>query len=111
MLHPSLPRAPGEVRFGLEGDDTVLYLTGEIDTATVAAFEAAVPAANGSLVEVMVVDASAVTFMNSVGARLLLQLTQPARKAGLRPCLRRPSRSALQVLTMTGLEQLFDRLD
>ncbi|RFU22103.1 STAS domain-containing protein [Geodermatophilus marinus] len=102
------PRASGEIRLAVEDGVVVLHLTGEVDAAAVAAFESAGGAAPPGLLRV--VDASAVTFLNSVGAVLVIRLTQPARTAGLRPVLRRPSEAALQVLRLTGLELLFDRV-
>ncbi|MGY1710748.1 STAS domain-containing protein [Geodermatophilus sp. SYSU D00758] len=101
------PPAPGEIRFAVEDGVVVLHLVGEIDAAAVAAFEGADGDVPPGLLRV--VDASAVTFLNSVGVVLVIRLTQPARVAGLRPVLRRPSEAALQVLRLAGLERLFDR--
>jgi anti-anti-sigma factor len=110
---PPPPHAPGSIRVDIEEGGLVLHLSGEIDSATVDAFQASEAADPGSsrVRLVLVVDASAVTFMNSVGVGFLLRRTEATRDAGLRPLLRRPSRSALQVLRLTGTEALFDRID
>jgi anti-sigma B factor antagonist len=103
------PHAQGTIRIGVHDGGAILHLSGEIDTAAVAAFESS-PAPDPAL-RVLLVDASAVTFLNSVGARLLVRQTQAARDAGLRPKLRRPSRPVRQLLRVTGLDQLFDEID
>ena len=102
------PHAPGSVRFSVEDGGDVVLLVGDIDTATVAEFDRTHSRGNGRERLVVLVDAEAVTFLNSVGAGLLLRLTDSARRAGLRPKLRRPSRPVLQVLRVTGLDALFD---
>ena len=101
-------RPPGEITLRTEDGRCVLRLSGEIDSAVVEAFEAAPPTALLRGTPVEVVDAAEVTFLNSLGLRLLLQLTEPTRAAGRRPLLRRPSRATLQLIRMTHLDELFD---
>ena len=110
---PPPPSAQGSIRVGIEDGGLVLHLTGEVDTATVAEFEATEVAGGDSSQArlLLVIDASAVTFMNSVGVGFLLRQTEATRNAGLRPLLRRPSRAALHVLQLTGIDKLFDRID
>lgn len=104
------PHAPGSVRLAVEDGGHVVHLVGDIDAATVAEFDRTHVADDVRQRVVVLVDAEAVTFLNSVGAGLLVRLTDPARRAGVRPKLRRPSRPVLQVLRVTGLDALFDRI-
>ena len=104
------PHAQGSIRFGVEDGGDVVHLSGEIDAATVAEFERTHSPQDGRRRLVLLIDAEAVTFLNSVGTGLLIRLTDPARKAGLRPKLRRPSKPVVQILRVTGLDSLFDRI-
>ena len=111
MFANSPLRPLGEIRLRVEDGRCVLHLRGDIDTAVVAAFEA--DAGRGAQLpgRIDVIDAAEVTFLNSVGVRLLLQLTGPARAAGVRPVVRRPSRATLQLLRVNRLRELFDVVD
>jgi anti-anti-sigma factor len=105
------PNPPGTIRVVVEGDDLVLHLTGEIDAATVAQYEAAAggdPTAAAAARRVRVVDAAGVTFMNSLAVRFLLFQTEAVRASGLRPVLRRPTPPVRQLLRLIRLEELFD---
>jgi len=102
-----LPFPAGSITVESRDGGMVLRLEGEVDTATVAAFDAEHPGGN-AFAGVWVVDASAVTFLNSVGVRLLVRATEPARAAGIRPVLWHPSRVVEQVLRLTGVDELFD---
>ncbi|WNV75125.1 STAS domain-containing protein [Geodermatophilus sp. DSM 44513] len=103
------PHPPGAVRLEAGADGLVLHLHGEVDAATVARWERDRPA-DGDVGQgaVVAVDASAAGFLNSAGVALLVRETEPHRRAGGRPELRRPSRGVLQVLRLTGVVGLFD---
>ena len=93
------PYPSGAVWLEREDDGVVLHLQGEIDTATVARWDAERPALGADC---------AATFLNSVGVALLVRETDAHRRAGGRPALRNPSRAVLQVLRLTGVADLFD---
>jgi anti-anti-sigma factor len=82
----------------------VLRLRGEVDGLAVAAWQAAAPAAPRAAVAV---DASAATFLDCRGLRLLLQETAEARRSGRLPELRRPSRAVHRLVEMAGAAPLF----
>jgi anti-anti-sigma factor len=109
------PHAQGSIRFEVTDGGDAVVLTGEIDAAAVEEFERIHGGKDfpqdGRRRLVVLVDAEAATFLNSVGTGLLIRLTDPARRAGLRPKLRRPSRPVTQILRVTGLDQMFDRID
>jgi anti-anti-sigma factor len=106
------PHPQGTIHRAVEAGRTVLHLSGEIDSAVVAAYES--PREPGSprrLPEVSLVDASAVTFMASVGIGLILRETEEVRAAGRRPALRLPAAPVRRVLSLTGLDGVFDIVD
>ena len=103
------PHPPGVVWLERGDGGTVLHLRGEVDTATVARWDAERPGADGAPSgAVVAVDASHAAFLNSAGVGLLVRETDAHRRAGGRPELRNPSRGVLQVLRLTGVAALFD---
>ena len=103
------PHPPGAVWLERGDGGVVLHLRGEVDTATVARWDAERPGADGAPSgSVVAVDASAAAFLNSAGVGLLVRETDAHRRAGGRPELRNPSRGVLQVLRLTGVADLFD---
>jgi anti-sigma B factor antagonist len=88
------------------GGATLVVLRGEIDASLRhAASEAmvAVLAAHGPLV----IDTSAVTFIDSSGMAFLLQLHGVATDAGRSVDLRDPSGVVVELLALVGLDTLF----
>jgi len=55
----------------------------------------------------VVIDASAVTFLDCRGLRFLVRESAAARRAGRAPALRRPPRVVRRVLCATGAAELF----
>ena len=103
------PHPPGAVWLERGDGGVVLHLRGEVDTATVARWDAERPGADGAPSSAVVaVDASRAAFLNSAGVALLVRETDAHRRAGGRPELRNPSRGVLQVLRLTGVADLFD---
>ncbi|MFW3171217.1 STAS domain-containing protein [Geodermatophilus sp. CPCC 206100] len=108
------PHPQGTVRRSVEEGRTVLHLSGEIDSAVVAAYESPQGSGGsdpGRSRAVSIVDASAVTFMASVGIGLILRETEATRRDGRRPVLRRPTAPVRRVLSLTGLDGVFDVTD
>jgi len=82
----------------------VLRLRGEVDSVVVAAWQASAPATPRAAVAV---DASAATFLDCRGLRLLLQETAETRRSGRLPELRRPSRVVRRLVETAGASPLF----
>jgi anti-anti-sigma factor len=82
----------------------VLRLRGEVDDVVVAAWHASAPAATRAAAAV---DASAATFLDCRGLRLLVQETAETRRSGRLPELRRPSRAVHRLVEMAGAAPLF----
>ncbi|RBY83219.1 STAS domain-containing protein [Blastococcus sp. TF02A-30] len=89
----------------VDGEDgPVLRLRGEIDTAAVAAWDAAGTSLDRAPVAV---DVSGTTFLDCRGLRLLVRATEATRRTGRLPELRRPSRSVRRLVDLTGAAPLF----
>jgi anti-sigma B factor antagonist len=99
-LNPAAPQAATASIADQEGV-SVLRLSGELDLATVADIQRSVDAISGQAPEHLVVDLSGVTFMDSSGIALLLQIaaTRPRTE------LRNPTPLIRRVLEMTGLTE------
>ena len=101
----------GSIALDSEAGVPTLRLAGEIDLASVEAFEAeaqrGVTGKGSTGQPVGVVDLSEVTFLSSTGLGLLITVTKPARAAGRLPELRGLSRPVRRVLTLAGADGLF----
>jgi anti-anti-sigma factor len=110
MLEPFPQRTPltGRITVDCRGTDRVLRLAGEIDAATVAAFEAEnsgdIP---GDRAPITVVDLADVTFLSSSAVSFLIRQTGPGRDRGQLPVLRTVAGPARRVLQLTGVDPLF----
>lgn len=94
---------PFAVERSREGATEVWAVTGEIDMATkprLAAVVEAIPGTDAPLV----VDLSAVTFMDSTGLAVLLRIDRAAREAGRRLAIACPEGPARLVLAVSGVE-------
>ena len=79
------PVAPGlDVRSEARGTSLTITLAGEIDLATVARLERALSAALGLAPEIVVIDLSGVTFVDSTGVHRLLAAHRRAAERGIR---------------------------
>jgi anti-anti-sigma factor len=106
-VHHLHPAAAGSVALVLEDGGAVLHLRGEIDAASVAAFDDDPDVDRSYVGRVAAIDATEVTFFSSMGVRLLLQMTEDTRAAGVRPLIRRPTRPLLRILDVLGLADRF----
>ena len=94
----------GDIDLVEQDGGPVLRLRGEVDGLVVAAWqEAAVAGARGAVA----VDASAATFLDCRGLRLLLRETEETRRSGRLPELRRPSRLVRRMVELSGAGPMF----
>lgn len=98
--------APPAVKVTCHADMTVVDLFGEIDIATSDALAGAVTDALAAQAPV-VVDLSAVTFLDSVGVSFLVKLATLARERGRGVALRGVPSTVREVLTLVGVWELF----
>ena len=98
---------PGSVTIEREpGGRRVLCLTGDVDSAVVAEFEAR----QGRLpVVVDAVDAGGVSFLGSAGLAVMIRYAEAIATAGRAPVLRAASDHVERLLRATGMEPYFVR--
>lgn len=81
-------------------------LTGDVDYTIIPRLQAKADTWAGAGTDV-VLDCSRVTFMDSLGIRVLIQLRQTVTGAGHSLILASPSIPVIRVLELAGLKQLF----
>jgi anti-anti-sigma factor len=101
---PNARALSGDIALVEQDGGAVLRLRGEVDSLVVAAWQAGAPAGPRSAVAV---DASAATFLDCRGLRLLLRETEETRRSGRLPELRRPSRLVRRMVEISGAAPLF----
>lgn len=107
MIHAS----SFKIRSGRDGGDARLTLLGELDMATVPRVEQAVAALLEQGARSVVVDLSAVTFVDSSGLRMFITLNERAAAEGFELGLIRPTDRSLAVFQITGAEKNLPFLD
>ena len=95
---------PFEIDTTSEADAGRLTLSGELDLATVPRVQQAVDAALARGARTLVVDLSALSFIDSSGLRLFVVLHQRSAAEGWRLSLIRPQERAMTVFRVSGLE-------
>lgn len=85
-------------------------VTGDVDLAAYPALEAEAGVWGGAGTDV-VLDCSEVTFMDSMGLRVLVQIWQAVTEAGHTLTLADPSIPVMRVLELAGVGQLFGLAD
>jgi anti-anti-sigma factor len=101
-----LPRTSewlGRITVQRDGDGHVLRLVGDIDAATIDAYEQS--PLDASLISA--VDLTGVDFLSSSGVTFLIRQTKPARDRGHLPVLRGLSRRTQRILQLTGALGMF----
>lgn len=89
------------------GQQTILTVAGDIDLATWKQFQS--EASNWTAEPAdLVLDCSGVTFIDSMGITVLVQLRKQVTEAGRQLFLVDTSGRVLQVLKLAGMNQLFD---
>jgi anti-sigma B factor antagonist len=96
--------SPFEIRSGVEADTGRLILAGELDIATAPQVEDAARMILAQRVTHLIIDLSALTFIDSSGLRMLIALNDAASHAGWSLALIRPE-PPLSVLQITGADE------
>jgi anti-anti-sigma factor len=90
------------------GADCVVIVRGDIDLASAGDFESALRKALESSPASIVVDLTALSFIDSSGLRVLVSLSKEAESRGATLGLRNIPRHAQRVLDITGLTEWFE---
>jgi len=86
------------------GRATVLAVAGELDLASSPTLEEALDAVTGTTPELLILDLSALEFMDSTGLSVLVRAHQRALEAGRRFALVKGSPQVQRLLTLTGID-------
>jgi anti-sigma B factor antagonist len=89
-----------------EGDAHVLTLSGELDLQTAPEVEKELRTVEAGDADAILIDLSAVEFVDSTGIRLLIQAEQRSRWEPGRIVFRRPPAKVMRVLTIAGIDEL-----
>lgn len=105
---PDIP-IPGRLLIETSGDAdaVVLTLRGELDLTSAPAFERELRAAESRPLRLVVIDLSALEFMDSTGLRALLVARERAQSDGYELALRRGPRQVQRVLELTKTVDAF----
>ncbi|GAA2010531.1 hypothetical protein GCM10009839_00540 [Catenulispora yoronensis] len=88
----------------------ILTVAGDVDLAVHAAFQAALDE-QWQGAENLVIDCSEITFLDSMGLRVLVQALQTATTNNHTFALAAPSAPVLRVLELAGVQSLFPVVD
>jgi len=97
-------QTPFEMETANEGETGRLRLAGELDIATVPRVEQAIDTLLAAGVARLTIDLRDIGFVDSSGLRLFIVLDQRANAEGWKLALTRPSRQALTVFRVSGVE-------
>ncbi|MCJ7513544.1 MAG: STAS domain-containing protein [Anaerolineales bacterium] len=89
----------------------VVTISGRIDSATSAEFEAALQDAIAKGKRNLILDMSQVEFLSSSGLRVLVTTLKTLRKTGGDICIAQPSQRARDAIDIAGLDVLFKSFD
>jgi anti-sigma B factor antagonist len=93
------------VTTAINGDECVLAIAGEIDTACAGEIgDLGVGTLGSHCIRSLVIDMSAVTFMDSSGMGALVRMYQVAKTEGKLLSLRNPSEAVEKVLSLCALD-------
>jgi anti-anti-sigma factor len=102
-LSPLTAQPLGHITVEWDRDSYVLRLAGDIDDATVDAYQE--PPFDASVIGV--IDLTEVEFLSSSGVAFLIRQTQPLRDRGHLPAVRGLSARTQRVLQLTGAITMF----
>lgn len=97
-----------QFRLGRDGAAQTLHVSGELDIASAPALEPTVAGIMDGQGGEFCLDVSALTFMDSTGARALLQVHNRVESVGRRLVILSPTRPVSRVLRLMGLDQVMD---
>lgn len=108
-----IPSRPGEllVSSWRDGDVHTIALAGELDLATAERVERELRRVESTDARSIVVDLSALAFMDSTGIRILVAADRRSRADSERLALRRGPAAVQRVIELTGLTDLLPFMD
>ena len=96
-------------RLSIVTPDAGMYvLSGEVDAHTAPQFAGHFEPLPGGVGDALVIDMADVTFMDSSGLRVLIELNQRVTEAGTSLTVRAPSRAVERIIEISGLSDLIE---
>lgn len=89
-------------------DADVFVLSGEVDAHTAPQFAAQFEPLPAGVDEAVTIDMAEVTFMDSSGLRVLIELNRRAGEAGIALIVRAPSRAVARIIEISGLSDIIE---
>jgi anti-anti-sigma factor len=86
-------------------------LRGELDLSTIERVEEEIARAEHSEAALVVIDLTALTFLDSTGLRTIVTADQRARRAGRRLVVRKGPETVHRVFTITRLDERLEMVD
>jgi anti-anti-sigma factor len=99
------------IRSARDGDTHVVALEGELDLVSTPEVEKELRRVEATDADAIVIDLSALEFVDSTGIRLLIEAQQRSRWDAGRLGVKRPPPQVLRVLTLAGIDQLLPFVD
>lgn len=99
------------VTLGLHGECIVVRTAGELDASTVGVLRGAVAEAISQRFSCLIVDLTELAFCDSAGLAVLIQADRLIRAEGGHMILTGVPSSSMRMLSLTGLDGLFDLRD
>jgi anti-anti-sigma factor len=89
------------------GTSQIIELSGRIDNVTSSKIETNIGAALDSSPSVLILDFTGVTFVSSIGLRVLLMAAKRCRKQNVRLALHSVSPQIVELFSLSGLNPFF----
>jgi anti-sigma B factor antagonist len=106
---PDMRGMPADIKSKRDGDSVTVTVAGEIDLSTADQLDAAIREAEEAEIKRIVVDLSALSFVDSTGLSVFLQAIKRSRNDGNRLSFV-PSKhdEVVRLFALTGTTELFD---
>ena len=96
-------------RLSIASPETAVFvLSGEIDAHTAPSFAARFDPLPAGADAAVILDMAEVTFMDSSGLRVLIELNRRASESGLAMIVRAPSRAVARIIEISGLSDIIE---
>jgi anti-sigma B factor antagonist len=106
---PDMTGKSADIKSKLEGDSVTVFVAGEIDLSTADQLDAAIREAEKTEISQIVVDLSALSFVDSTGLSVLLEAIKRDRRDGNRLSFVRSEHEAVtRLLALTDTTEMFE---
>jgi len=108
-IAPDMWGKPADIKSKCEGDSVIVAVAGEIDLSTADQLDGAIRDAEETEISRIVVDLSALSFIDSTGLAVLLEAIKRTRRDGNRLSFVRSKHEAVtRLLALTDTTEMFE---